>query len=132
MVVKRNFTIQASEIGFKGGVYKSDLPSKAAKKAAKRLFELVEKNEEYKKYNNLTEIKFILRESTKGSTKKTFFYEAEKKNLSEPKIVKVKAPNNPKADSEGYLQYEVTKKIKVTAFAENHRSFHKLFDDLTS
>ena len=96
-MTKRSFTIQASEIGFTGGVYKSDLPSTASKKAAKRLFQLIEdKSGPYhSKFGNLTKVKFILREKTQGSPKKTFFYDAEKKNLTSPKIIKLKAPTNP-------------------------------------
>jgi hypothetical protein len=129
---KRTFTIQASEIGFTGGVYKSDLPSKASKKAAKRLFELIEdKNGPYhSKFSNLTKVKFILREKTQSSQKKTFFYEAEKQNLSSPKIVKVKAPTNPKADADGFITYTVTKKIQVKAYAETHHNFQQLAQEL--
>lgn len=125
MSAKRTFTIQASEIGFSGGHYKSDLPSKASKKAAKRLFELIDTSNTYKSFDG-KKIKFILRETTKGTEKKTFFYEAEKKNLSTPKIIKLKVPNNPKADADGYITYQVTKKIDVKAFAENHHSFQNL------
>jgi hypothetical protein len=129
MSTKRTFTIQASEIGFVGGVYKSDLPSKASKKAAKRLFELAgDKNGPY--HANLSKVKFILREKTAGSEKKTFFYEAEKTTLATPKIVKVKAPKNPKADADGFITYEVTKKIAVKAFAETHHNFQQLAKDL--
>ena len=128
MTGKRTFTIQASEIGFVGGDYKSDLPSKASKKAAKRLFALIEDKESefHGKFSNLTKIKFILREKTKGSEKKTFFYEAEKKDLATPKVIKLKVPDNPKADKDGYITYEVTKKIKVTAYAETHHGFQQL------
>lgn len=132
MSAKRTFTIQASEIGFVGGVYKSDLPSKASKKAAKRLFELVgDKNGPYhSKFGGINKVKFILREKTLGSDKKTFFYEAEKKDLATPKIVKVKAPKNPKADAEGFITYEVTKKIAVKAYAESHHNFQEWSKDL--
>lgn len=132
MSAKRTFTIQASEIGFVGGVYKSDLPSKASKKAAKRLFQLVsDKDGPYHgKYADITKVKFILREKTVGSDKKTFFYEAEKKDLATPQVIKVKAPQNPKADADGFVTYEVTKKIAVKAFAETHHNFQELVKDL--
>lgn len=130
MSEKRTFTIQASEIGFVGGVYKSDLPSKASKKAANRLFQLTQDEKSpFYKHRDATKIKFILREKTQGSQKKTFFYEAEKKNLSQPKIIKLKAPNNPKADADGYITYEVTKKVQVKAYAENHHYFQSMMDD---
>ena len=132
MTTKRTFTIQASEIGFTGGVYKSDLPSKASKKAAKRLFELIEDTNGpyHSKYGNLTKVKYILREKTQGSVKKTFFYEAEKHNLASPKIVKVKAPTNPKANADGFITYEVTKKIQVKAYAETHHNFQQLAKEI--
>lgn len=132
MPAKRSFTIQASEIGFVGGDYKSDLPSKASKKAAKRLFALIEdvNGPYHAKHSNLTKVKFILREKTLGSAKKTFFYEAEKKDLAKPIEVKVKAPANPKADKDGYITYEVSKKIQVKAYAETHHGFQQLVDEL--
>lgn len=124
-LTKRTFTIQASEIGFRGGIYKNDIPSKAAKKAAKRLFELVEKEPEFKRFDDLDSIKFILRETTKGSDKKTFFYDASKKELRKPKFVMVKAPDNPKADQDGYIKYEVNKEVKVATCSEHHVSHLK-------
>ncbi len=117
---KRTFTIQASEIGFSGGEYKSDIPSKAAKKAANRLFELVSKNDAYKKFSDLTSIKFILREKSKGSDKKTFFYDATKKDLRSPKYIRVKAPDNKDADENGYIKYPIHKEIKVATCSQSH------------
>jgi hypothetical protein len=119
---KRTFTIQASEIGFVGGEYKSDSPSKAAKKAAKRIFQLVSKVDEYKKYASRDSLKFILREKTTGSEKKTYFYETSVKNLKSPKYIKVKAPGNADADEEGFVKYPITKEIKVSACSESHVS----------
>jgi hypothetical protein len=117
---KRTFTIQASEIGFTGGNYASDLPSKAGKKAAKRLFQLVTKDASFKRFASLKTIKFILREKTQGSAKNTFFYEAEMKKLATPKYITVKAPNAEGADENGYVKYPVTKEIKVAACEESH------------
>ncbi len=111
---KRSFTIQSSEIGFQGGEYKSDAPGKAAKKAAKRIFKLIATDEEYKKFASKDKIKFLLREKTRDSDKKTYYYETEVKNLKEPKIIMVKAPNSANADKNGMVQYTVTKEIIVS------------------
>lgn len=115
---KRTFTIQGSEIGFVGGDYKSDLPSKAAKKAAKRLFQLITKDPKYKRYGDKKTMVFLLREKTRGSDKKTFSYETSVKDLKSPKFIMVKAPTNPEADGKGMVKYAVTKEIKVAACAE--------------
>jgi hypothetical protein len=117
---KRTFTIQASEIGFTGGEYKSDIPSKAAKKAGKRIFKLVSEVEEYKKFASKESIKFILREKSRGSEKKTYFYEASIKNLKSPKYIEVKAPGNAAADKNGMVKYAVTKEVKVQTCSESH------------
>lgn len=111
---KRSFTIQSSEIGFSGGEYKSDIPSKAAKKAAKRIFTLIANDEKYSKFASHDTIKFLLREKTRGSEKKIYYYETSIKNLKQPKIIMVKAPNNANADKDGMVQYTVTKEIVVS------------------
>lgn len=111
---KRSFTIQSSEIGFAGGDYKSDAPGKAAKKAAKRLFKLIETVEEYKKFASHDKIKFFLREKTRGSDKKVYVYETSVEDLKTPKVIMVKAPDSPQADENGLVKYTVTKEIKVS------------------
>lgn len=111
---KRSFTIQSSEIGFSGGEYKSDIPSKAAKKAAKRIFKLIATNDDYKKFASSDTIKFLLREKTRGSEKKSYYYETSIKDLKEPKIIMVKSPNSANADKNGMVQYTVTKEIVVS------------------
>jgi hypothetical protein len=119
---KRIFTIQASEIGFQGGEYKSDIPSKAAKKAGKRIYKEVNSTPGLKKYASHDSIKFILREKTEGSDKKTFFYEASIKNLSKPRYIEVKSPNSANADANGMVKYAVTKEVKIATCSENHVS----------
>jgi hypothetical protein len=111
---KRSFTIQSSEIGFAGGNYKSDAPGKAAKKAAKRIFKLIETVEEYKKFASHETIKFFLREKTLGSDKKVYVYETSVQDLKTPKVIMVKAPDSPLADDKGMVKYTVTKEIKVS------------------
>lgn len=117
---KRSFTIQASEIGFTGGDYKSSSPWSAAKKASKRLFQLVEKEEAYKEFKKLETIKFILREKTMGSEKKSYFYEGSVTELKEPIYIKVKAPNSKNADTDGYVKYPITKEIQVATCPQHH------------
>lgn len=82
---KRNFTIAGSDIEFEGGKYRisaKGTPSGAARKAAKSLFRMVENKDnspEWKKfsaYKNHKTIKFILRETTQDSNKKSYYYEA--------------------------------------------------------
>jgi hypothetical protein len=111
---KRSFTIQSSEIGFTGGNYKSDAPGKAAKKAAKRIFKLIETVPEYKKFASNESIKFFLREKTQDSEKKVYVYETSIKDLKTPKVIMVKSPNSPLADANGMVKYTVTKEIKVS------------------
>lgn len=120
MPAKRVFTIQASEIGFTGGDYKSDIPSKAAKKAGRRIFKEIKESNAYKQYASHDSIKFILREKTLDSDKKTFFYEASMKNLAKPKYIEIHSPNNANADKNGIVKYAVTKEIKIATCSENH------------
>lgn len=118
---KRSFTIQGSDITFEGGNYKGDTPKGAARKAAKRLFSLVkDEKSPYHKYSRLTTIKFILREKTRGSEKKTYFYEANIHELTGDaiKYIKVKSPESEGADEDGYIKYPITKEIKVATCAE--------------
>lgn len=120
---KRTFTIQGSDITFKGGDYKGDTPKVAAKKAAKRLFALArDRKSPYHRYAHLSTIKFILREKTQGSDKKTYFYEANIHELTGDaiKYIKVKSPDSEEADEDGYIKYPITKEIKVATCAEPH------------
>ena len=81
----KTFKIAGSDIDFMGGLYhpnKTGTPGSAAKKAAKSLFRMVEnkKNKpewkKFERFNGHKTIKFILRESTSGSDKKSKYYEA--------------------------------------------------------
>lgn len=117
---KRTFTIQASEIGYKGGEYKSSSPWSAAKKASKRLFQLIEKEPAYKDFKKLASVKFILREKTQGSDKKSYFYEGTVEELKEPIYIKVKAPDSKDADAAGYVKYPITKEIQVATCPQHH------------
>jgi hypothetical protein len=108
--VHRYFTIQGSDLGFEGGRYKGKTPAVAARKAAKQLYRMIEnknKKREWAKYAHFAsydKIKFIIRETTQESDKKTFYYKAIIEDLPEPKVVK-----------RGDIEYTVTKKITVTS-----------------
>lgn len=98
-MTERTFTVQASDIGGQGGHYKSSTPRAAAQKAARLLFK------ESKKSVKTT--KFILRETTRGSAKKEFFYEAILEILDEPLVI-----------HRNGVDIKITKKIHVKALTE--------------
>lgn len=90
----RYFKVAGSDIEFEGGRYSSDGgPKKAAVRAASMIFRAIENKskkpefEKYKRYKNKEIIKFILSETTRGSNKKSKFYEASKIPLKNPKTV---------------------------------------------
>jgi hypothetical protein len=88
----RYFTIQGSGIKSEGGRYaaKDDAVSTAAKKAGSRLYrELSEAQITARESKNLHGIKFILRETTKGSKKHTYYYKIVRIPLSVPKMIKI-------------------------------------------
>lgn len=88
----RYFTIQGSGIKFMGGRYaaKDDVVSTAAKKAGARLYrELSEDQITARESRNVHGIKFILRETTKGSNKQTYYYKIVRIRLPETKTVKI-------------------------------------------
>lgn len=110
---KRTFTIQGSDLGFEGGKYKSKIPGLAARKAAKQLFRMLENKDnkpEWKKYHKFihTKLKFILRETSRGSDKATHYYEATIIKLPKPIIIK-----------RGDVEITVTKKIHVKTCTEH-------------
>ena len=74
------YTVENSETGFSGGRYKSKTPSGAAKKAASRIF----------KSTNKKIITLTIRETTQGSDKKLYKYEAKRIKLAKPIIIKIK------------------------------------------
>ena len=105
---KRSFTIMGSDIGFEGGRYKSKTPAGAARKAAKRLFTMVENKAgkpEFKKYAHFAgskSLKLILREATRASNGASFYYEASYVMLNKPRVI-----------TRNGVEYTVTKTIKV-------------------
>jgi hypothetical protein len=89
MVDKRNYTIYWSVIGFKGGSYKSANPTSAAKKAGNRLFKLANDDKKYTKYKSTKSIKFVIRETTRGSAHNIYTYIATRTKLKVPKVVTI-------------------------------------------
>ena len=78
---KRSFTVMSNDHKVKpGGTYLSTAPMNAAKKAARQLFA--------KSSSRSKKIHFVVRETTRGSAKKTYKYVATKTKLSKPVEVK--------------------------------------------
>ena len=92
---KRTFKILRSEIGFTSPstqYYKGKEPCSVAKKFGTMLFKMInDKNSKYYKYSNLKTIKIIIRETTKHSLNKIYFYEVQQDELKKPVIRK--SPN---------------------------------------
>ena len=86
---KKNYTIYWSAIGFKGGSYKSTSPTSAAKKAGNRLFKVANEDKNFDKFKNVKALKFVLRETTRGSKHNVFTYSASRKKLAKPVVVKI-------------------------------------------
>lgn len=76
---ERFFTIEKSEAGVKGGRFKADTPAAAAKKAARKLL----KNRKCKRV-----MKFVLRETTRGSDGALYEYKGKKQKLDKPVVIK--------------------------------------------
>lgn len=99
----RTFTIQGSDIGFVGGVYRASSPYSAGKKAARQLFRAIaygvkynedpKANEKYAKFAKFARfhkertIKLLMRETTRDSEKRSFYYDAIQTVLPTPKVV---------------------------------------------
>lgn len=83
---ERTFTIEGSGTGFKGGRYKTKTgPLAAAKKAGARLFrDLTESQIKLREKKGKKDIKFILKETTRGSGKETLFFKVTRVTLKKP------------------------------------------------
>jgi len=79
----KTYTIQSSCINVTGGRYKSSSPMSAGKKAATKLFK---KAQQSAKYKSLRKITFCLRETTQGSEKNSFDYQANRVKLAKPLV----------------------------------------------
>lgn len=84
---ERSFTISGSGTGFKGGRYLTKTnPLTAARKAGRRLYkELTESEIKTRENSDKKDIKFIIKETTRGSKKETFFFKVERITLKTPK-----------------------------------------------
>jgi hypothetical protein len=105
----RSFKIVDSEIGFSGGKYhtdKSGSPQSAARRAASVLFRMARNDKQEPKWKKFESsknpIKFTIRESTRGSDKNEWQYEAKIRTLhgSDIKIIK-------KGDVEIKIEHEI-------------------------
>lgn len=101
--LKRTFTIQGSAIGYEGGRYKHNEVYRAASKAGRQLFRVIKRGKlyrsnptEYAKYAKYSiyahydldkPIKFLLRETTLGSNKETYYYDAIMHKLDTPEVI---------------------------------------------
>jgi hypothetical protein len=111
--VARTFKITESEIGYVGGSYKTNktgMPLSAASRAASVLFRLARNekgNSKWKKFESSKSVlKFTIRETTRGSDKSEYQYEAQIKNLHGDDIKTIKR---------GKVEYTVDKKITTRA-----------------
>jgi hypothetical protein len=73
--LKRSFTVESSSGGFKGGRFRGLQPLGAAKKAARSVMDS----------NKSDSCTLVLRETTRGSDKKEYAYNARRAKLSTPK-----------------------------------------------
>lgn len=105
MSSERTFTIQGSDIGFIGGTYRASSPYSAGKKAARQLFRVIAygvkyhanpsapelakyaKFSKFARFKNDRTIKFLLRETTRSSEKRSFYYDAIQVTLDQPKVI---------------------------------------------
>ena len=109
----RAFKIADSEIGYSGGTYKtnkSGTPLSAAQRAASMLFRMArneKSNPKWKKYQTSKDmIKFTIRETTRGSAKSEYQYEAKIHKLRGDEVKTVKR---------GGVEYQVEYKIMTRA-----------------
>lgn len=77
----RTFTIESSETNVRGGRYTGKSPYTVALKAARALFRDASVGA------NKKQIRFSLRETTRGSTNNTYTYIGEREKLPEEKII---------------------------------------------
>jgi hypothetical protein len=122
---KRNFTVQGSDIGFTGGHYESKSPSGAGSKAGTKLFKMIEhgvlynsdktkykkyeKMAPYAKYAGAKSVKFLLRETTQDSAKKSFYYEVKQTTLKTPIII-----------NRNGVDVAITRKMTIKACKDSH------------
>jgi hypothetical protein len=83
----RSFKIVGSGIGFVSpptSYYKNKDPMAAANKFGTMLFRLVNNDPKYSKFAKQDTIKMIMRETTRGSSRATYYYKVERTELAKP------------------------------------------------
>ena len=84
----RSFKIIGCGVGYKSkqtSYYKGKDPTVAVRKFGTMLFKLInDPSSEYHKFKNQKSIKVIIKETTRGSDKKTFYYLTERVELDKP------------------------------------------------
>ena len=121
----RHFTVQGSDIGFTGGNYDSKSPRGAGSKAGTKLFQMIEhgvkfnsdkvkykkyaKFAPFAKYAGAKSVKFLLRETTQDSAKKSFYYEVKQTHLRTPIIV-----------NRNGVDVAITRKMSIKACKDPH------------
>lgn len=124
----RFFTVSGSGTNFEGGRYaaKDNVIGTAARKAGARLYRnLTDSQIKAREKNNIDGIKFILRETTRGSKKSTYHFIVKKEVLSKPVLIKKKGGAADAAKQNQALKDELMMKKKGAPKSEA-----KVFDDL--
>jgi hypothetical protein len=85
----RSFTIAGSGTGYQGSRFISPSPSAAAAKAGSRLYQLLDTIDKKGKFSTRESVKFIIRELTRGSEKKTFYFVVSRTKKDEPLVRKI-------------------------------------------
>nr|QOI90350.1 hypothetical protein HWQ62_00213 [Pyramimonas orientalis virus] len=83
----RSFKIVGSGIGYVSpstSYYKGKDPMSAANKFGSMLFRLINNDSKYSKFAKQDSIKMIMRETTRGSARSTFYYKVERTELPKP------------------------------------------------
>lgn len=105
----RSFKIEGSSIGYEGSAFVSATPGGAAKKAARKMYKLIQNDSSFSRYKSDKLVQIIIRETTLGSKNGLFAYDAYKEKLAQP--VERKLPNG--------SMYVVEYVYKTKALGEN-------------
>ena len=83
----RSFKIDWSEIGYMSppsSYFRAKSVTQVATKFGTRLFNLIKKDSKYKKFRDTDVLKMMIKETTRGSNGKTYFFKARREPLSTP------------------------------------------------
>ena len=83
----KSFKVVGAGVPFSGGRYIAKTFAIASKRAGSKIYSKINNDPEFAKYQNKTSVKFILKETTKGSSKSTKAYEVKRIQLKEPKVI---------------------------------------------